>query len=375
MSDQHEARSLDTPPFCLTVADLKTWYQADHNLVRAVDGVSFAIQGEQKVGIAGESGSGKTQTALSIMGLTSGQPGIIGGEIRVNDVDLLRDFQFAPVEGRKAGKSRGRGVWRAARKKHQQLMQTVRGKTMTMVFQEPKSSLSPYFTVQDQLFETFLLHRPGTGEALFIAEMESLLGELGFAEPLRIMKSYPHQLSGGESQRIMIALSLVSRPQLFIADEPTTALDAVTQYRVIEHLERTITSRKIALLFITHNLALLNYLVDHIIVMFSGKIVEMGPRGDVISIRKNAHHPYTELLLRSVRFWNESDPVSSVAQNAALEQKRNHQGCRYYHRCGVKESLSRQEKQRCLYDEPMLESVAAGDDSLKIACWQRGRHE
>lgn len=371
MTDEATGTSADSIRFSLSVKNLQTLYKIGNETIRAVDGISFCMSGNEKVGIAGESGSGKTQTALSIMGLTSGWPGIVNGKIEINGHDVLQDYGFSEKHTPSHFSLNTNGHLNSSKSKHEQTMRKIRGRIISMVFQEPKASLSPYFRINEQLRETFCMHQAQVDEKDWINQTEQLLLELGFDEPNRIMQSYPHQLSGGESQRIMIALGLISNPSLFIADEPTTALDAVIQYRVVQHLHDTILKRNIALLFISHNLALINRLVDYVIVMFSGKIVEMGPKKSVISPKHDIHHPYTELLLKAVQYWDEEPELAKGLADGLLDNTKNSQGCRYSHRCLLKNTLSKKEQKRCLHEEPPLQELDRTPKPHQVACWKR----
>ncbi|HWP34226.1 MAG TPA: ABC transporter ATP-binding protein [Thermodesulfobacteriota bacterium] len=252
----------------LEVVDLKTYFDTPDGVARAVDGVSFTLQAGETLGLVGESGCGKTVTALSILRLVPEPPGrIVGGAIRFEGRDLL-----ALTERE---------------------MQTIRGNRISMVFQEPMTSLNPVFTVGSQIMEAILLHqRVGRREAL--ARTVELLRRVGIAEPERRVHDYPHQLSGGMRQRVMIAMALACTPRLLIADEPTTALDVTIQAQILELIVRLKAELGMAVLLITHDLGVVAETAQRVCVMYAGRIVEAGP---VEAIFAEPRHPYTQGLL------------------------------------------------------------------------------
>ncbi|HMB89514.1 MAG TPA: ABC transporter ATP-binding protein [Rhodothermales bacterium] len=343
----------------LAVRDLRTYYRADGGFVRAVDGVSFEVQPGQSVGIAGESGSGKTQTALSILGLLDGVPGLVGGEVWWEDQNLLADLpayctrQETP-DGLIVRKDVG--GWRA---RLQRRLDPIRGEQIAMVFQEPKTSLFPYLTVADHLRETIAARSGKAAARTYEPQALDLLQQLRFDDPQRTLQSYPHQLSGGESQRVMLGLALLGDPRLLIADEPTTLLDTITQRRILDLLGTLVTDRNLALLLITHNLALLRLLVQHIVILYAGQIVEQGPTDRVIRPASNDGHPYTHDLIQASRT-TRTGPLVTVPKNSC--------GCRYYHRCLLKDTLPDRIRKRCLYEKPPVVHL---DENHTVACWAR----
>ena len=350
----------------LSVRDLRTYYHTDAGFVRAVDGVSFDVPRGGSVGMAGESGCGKTQTALSILGLIDEAPGIIGGQVWVDGENLLDGLgAYCSLGQRDAMLTVVKDVdrWRAV---HRRRLARVRGEKVSMVFQEPKSSLMPYLTVGEHLRETMVALDGKAGAHAHEATALGLLEKLRFAHPHRIFNSYPHELSGGESQRIMLGLALLGRPQLLIADEPTTLLDAVTQRGVLHMLAAVVEEMKLALLLITHNLALLQRMVDRVVVMFAGMIVEQGPTARVIETAPERGHPYTQDLLRAVPDLDAPTPLPRTATPVVLNPTINRQGCRYYHRCSLKDRLPETVQARCLHEVPPATTVEAGHS---VACW------
>lgn len=283
----------------LTVDGLKTYFQQRQRFVRAVDGVSFQIFREGLFGIAGESGSGKTQTALAVAGLVEGTPGVVGGDIWIDGKNILGQLgHFTSVE---VGDN-GVRVWKDIvnwRRHREQQLQEVRGNVVSMVFQEPKGSLSPYFTVGQQARETVAGHFGRSEADTYRGRIRPLLKQMDFQSPDRILESYPHELSGGQCQRAMLALSLVSDPDLLIADEPTTLLDAITEERVLELLGSLVRDRELALLLITHDLGVMARLVDRVAIMQHGRIVERGSVSEIMSGPLDQRHSHTRELRRA----------------------------------------------------------------------------
>jgi oligopeptide/dipeptide ABC transporter ATP-binding protein len=255
----------------LAIRDLHTEFRTGTGIVRAVDGVSWDVGAGETVAIVGESGSGKSVTALSVLRLIADPPGrITGGEIWFGGRDLL---QLPP-----------------------EAMREIRGGAIGMVFQEPMTSLNPVLTIGRQITETLEQHRGMQRGAAHQRAVE-LLVMVGIADATRRLKQYPHQLSGGMRQRVMIAIALACEPKLIIADEPTTALDVTIQAQILE-LMKTLTRRLgVALVIITHNLGVVARYANRVNVMYAGRIVESGPAADIYH---RPQHPYTMALLRSV---------------------------------------------------------------------------
>ena len=252
----------------LAVEDLRVDFRSHEETVHAVRGVSFDIERGETLALVGESGSGKSVTALSLLQLlpypAASHP---SGRIRFDGEDLM-----------------GAG---------EQVLRRVRGNRIAMIFQEPMTSLNPLHTVSRQVGETLLLHK-GFSRERARAETLKLLREVGLRDPEQRLDSYPHQLSGGQRQRVMIAMALANEPDLLIADEPTTALDVTIQAQILDLLKRLQAGRGMALLLITHNLAVVRKMADRVCVMTGGEIVERGGRGDIF---ERARHPYTQRLL------------------------------------------------------------------------------
>ena len=258
------------PPL-LEVRNLHTEFRTGAGVVHAVDGVSYTVDPGETVAIVGESGSGKSVGALSVLRLIPDPPGrITAGEILFGQRDLLR----LPEEA----------------------MRQVRGSEIGMVFQEPMTSLNPVLTIGRQITETVEQHR-GLNQAQATQRAIELLGMVGISDAPRRLKQYPHQLSGGMRQRIMIAIALACDPKLIIADEPTTALDVTIQAQILELMKQLTQRLNVALIIITHNLGVVARYANRVNVMYAGRIVESGPAADLYH---NPRHPYTIALLRSV---------------------------------------------------------------------------
>ena len=254
----------------LSIRDLDTRFFTDDGVVHAVDGISFALAPGETLGIVGESGSGKSVTALSILRLV-GKPGrVVGGEIRFKGRNLL-----ALPEAE---------------------MRDIRGNDISMIFQEPMTSLDPLYTVGDQILEAIRLHQNLRGKEARRAAVRAL-ADVGIPNPEQRIDAYPHQMSGGMRQRVMIAIALSCNPEILIADEPTTALDVTIQAKILDLLKEVRDSRKMAMLLITHNLGLVAEMCDRVIVMYRGRIVEAKPVHDLFA---RPEHPYTRSLLGSI---------------------------------------------------------------------------
>ena len=256
--------------YLLQVKNLQTHFQTREGLVRAVDGVSFYLDQGDLLGVVGESGCGKSMTALSIMRLVAPPGKIVAGEILFDGRDLL-----------KLGNAE---------------MRSVRGNDVAMIFQDPMTSLNPVFTVGEQIAEALRLHRKLSRQAARVAAADAMR-EVSIPDPELRVRDYPHQLSGGMRQRVMIAMALACDPKVLIADEPTTALDVTIQAQILELLNNLRRTRDLAVLLITHDLGVVAEVADRVAVMYTGKIVEESPVDELFARPK---HPYTEGLLRSV---------------------------------------------------------------------------
>ena len=316
----------------LEIEDLRTQFFTSAGTVQAVDGISYTVEPGETVAIVGESGCGKSVGALSILQLIPDPPGrIVGGAIRFQGRDLLQASD--------------------------QEMRDIRGRDIAMVFQEPMTSLNPVLTIGRQLTET-LEHHLGMSRPDAEARALELLGMVGISDPKRRLRQYPHHLSGGMRQRVMIAMALCCEPKLIIADEPTTALDVTIQAQILELMKDLTKRLGVALIVITHNLGVVARYADRVNVMYAGKIIE---RGDAGEIYRNPRHPYTLGLLRSVPRMDRPrqdklDPIDGQPPDLT----RLDAGCAFRARC-------RFAVDRCAAEVPPLEAV---DGDHLSACWQ-----
>ncbi|ALQ46433.1 TPA: ABC transporter ATP-binding protein [Raoultella ornithinolytica] len=254
----------------ITFRQLSVSFAAEKQRVRAVQEVSFAIHAGQTVGIVGESGCGKSVTAMALMGLLPPQAARIdSGEILFDGQDLLR-LKANP-------------------------MADLRGNQLAMIFQEPMTALNPVLTIGEQLCEPLIRHRGETPKAAWL-HATRLISEVGLARADSLMNSYPHQLSGGMLQRVMIAMALSCQPKLLIADEPTTALDVTVQAQILRLLRDRAQSRRMAMLLITHDLGVIAQMAEQVVVMYAGRMVESGPTAEIL---RHPQHPYTQGLIAS----------------------------------------------------------------------------
>ena len=316
----------------LEIEHLHTQFFTSAGVVEAVNDVSYDVAEGETLGLVGESGCGKSVSALSVLRLISWPPGrIVGGSIRFLGKDLLK---LSDAEIRR-----------------------VRGRQIAMVFQEPMTSLNPVLTIGLQITET-LEHHLGLSDAQADARAVELLGMVGISDPERRLKQYPHHLSGGMRQRVMIALALSCEPKLIIADEPTTALDVTIQAQILELMKDLSKRLGVALIIITHNLGVVARYADRVNVMYAGKIVE---EGTADQIYHNPHHPYTIGLLASVPRMDQHRGKRLVpidGQPPDLTKLDN--GCAYRPRC-------RWAIDRCANEIPPLEHVG---DGQKAACFR-----
>jgi peptide/nickel transport system ATP-binding protein len=318
----------------LDVKNLKTYFFTDEGVVRAVDGVDLYIDKGETLGVVGESGCGKSVTALSIMKLIPQPPGrIVEGEINYNGTNLVT---LPPNRMRK-----------------------IRGKEISMIFQEPMTSLNPVFTVGEQIAEAIRLHE-GLGRREAMAKTVDMLKLVHIPNAERRVKEYPHQLSGGMRQRIMIAMALSCNPNLLIADEPTTALDVTIQAQILDLLNELKSKLRMAVLLITHDMGVIAETAQRVVVMYAAKVAEEAPVGDLF---KEPLHPYTQGLLRSIpridlaattRQRLETIPGTVPTLRGDIAP-----GCRFAPRCPFVKSV-------CTEKDPVLKEVKPGH---KVSCW------
>ena len=276
----------------LEIDDLHTYFFTDQGVVKAVNGVSFNIPKNKTVGIVGESGCGKSVTSMSVMRLLQGPTGqIYSGAIRFAAEDKTYDIAQMPMSE----------------------IHRIRGKEIAMIFQEPMTSLNPIFTIGDQLDEVTYIHNPEATAEQAQARSLEMLRLVGIAAPERVYNSYPHELSGGMRQRVMISMALVCNPRLIIADEPTTALDVTIQAQILDLLRDLKDKINGSIMLITHDLGVIAEMADYVVVMYAGKVIEMGT---VQEIFKNPMHPYTIGLQKSKpTMQSDSDVLFNIPGN------------------------------------------------------------
>ncbi len=320
----------------LEVKNLKTAFRTEGGQVIAVDDVSFSVQPGQTLGIVGESGCGKSVTSLSIMGLIPNPPGkIVGGEINFKGKNLV-------------------GI-------SQPEMRKIRGNEISMIFQEPMTSLNPVFTIGNQIMETIMLHQKLSKKEARAKAIE-MLTLVGIPAPASRVDDYPHQLSGGMRQRVMIAMALSCNPTVLIADEPTTALDVTIQAQILELIKGLREKLKMAVVLITHDLGVVAETCDHVVVMYAGRVVEQGTAEDIFL---RPAHPYTRGLLNSIpsesghgaeRKRGRLETIPGLVPSLLNLPK----GCRFLDRC------KRAQPDVCSKADPSLDPVGEGH---KAACY------
>ncbi|MFL6215315.1 MAG: ABC transporter ATP-binding protein [Blastocatellia bacterium] len=307
----------------LEVADLRVFFRTDAGVVRAVDGVSFSIGEGETLGLVGESGCGKSVTAYAILQLLAAPPAeYAGGEIRFRGENLLA------LDERR--------------------LRRVRGNRISMVFQEPMSSLNPILSVGRQITEAILEHQ-AVSKAEARERAIEMLRRVHIPAPEARFNEYPHQMSGGMKQRVMIAMALACRPQLLIADEPTTALDVTIQAQILDLLNELQSDLGMSVLLITHDLGVVAETCDRVAVMYAGKIVEYAP---VVELFERPKHPYTHGLFRSLPTLNEKRSRLAVIPGAVPSPLDFPSGCRFRTRCAMAQEVCKQ--------EPPLREVVAG---------------
>lgn len=315
----------------LEVKHLRTeFFSSKKSSVTAVDDVSFDIKKGEIVGLVGESGCGKSVTSLSIMQLLKDTPGkITNGEVIFQGHNLLD-----------------------ASKKE---MLDIRGDKMSMIFQEPMSSLNPSMRIDKQMIEGIRLHTPLT-KAEARKKAADILSQVGIPDPQRVLKNYPHQLSGGMSQRVMIAMAMSCEPDLLIADEPTTALDVTIQAQILELMKKIQQDKGMSILLITHDLGVVAEMCSRVIVMYAGKIVEEAP---VEILFANPTHPYTQGLIASVPKLGSGVKILPSIPGSVPDLSAMPKGCRFAPRC-------KYATEKCHQEQPELLSVG---EKQKCRCW------
>ena len=309
----------------LEIIDLYTFFDTKRGTVKAVNNVSYTVEEGKTLGVVGESGSGKSVSAMSILRLLDGNGYIAGGQILFNGVDLTK----LPLSE----------------------MYKIRGNDISVIFQEPMTSLNPVFSIEQQLSEPFIIHQ-GLSKKEAAEKSVDLLREVKIPNPEIVAKQYPHQLSGGMRQRVMIAMALACRPKLLIADEPTTALDVTIQAQILRLMNDLKRENGTSILFITHDLGVINEMADDVVVMYCGQVVEQAP-ARVIFTNCEKSHPYTGGLMYSIPRLNDDrkklDPIPGAVPHPLDLPK----GCKFAPRCKYC-------TQKCIDAEPELKQVAEG---------------
>ena len=320
----------------IEVKGLKTYFYTEDGVVRAVDGVDYVIEQEKTLGVVGESGCGKSVTALSVMGLIQIPPGKIeDGEILFHKDGKVSDLTQYNPKGRE--------------------MRAIRGNEIAMIFQEPMTSLNPVYTIGNQIMEAIILHQKLDKKAAKVKAIE-MLRAVGIPLPEQRVDEYPHQLSGGMRQRAMIAMALSCNPSLLIADEPTTALDVTIQAQVLELMNNLRAEFQAAIQFITHDLGVIAGMADDVVVMYLGRIVEGASVGEVFH---NPKHPYTQGLMNSIPSLaakkDRLEPIKGVVPDPFEVPE----GCGFEPRCPHAMEI-------CKTKMPDLKEVLPGHT---VACW------
>jgi len=314
----------------LQVEQLRVSFDTPRGVAQAVDGVSFSVAAGQTLCVVGESGCGKSVTALSIMGLVPRPPARLSGQIRFEGRDLL---------------SSGAGE-----------LADLRGNRIAMIFQEPMTSLNPAFTVGSQLSEVLMRHR-GLDRAAAHEASVAMLRRVSIPAPEQRIHDFPHRLSGGMRQRVMIAMALVCRPALLVADEPTTALDVTIQNQILTLIDELRSEIGAAVLFITHNLAVVAEIADEIAVMYAGRIVERGSRAAIFD---DPLHPYTLALFAALPRRGDAGRKLACIDGQVPAPSAMPQGCRFAPRCPFA-------IEHCRQETPPLAALRPGHD---VACWR-----
>lgn len=312
-----------TPQKLLEVKNLRTYFKTSDGLVKAVDDVSFSLDSGKTLAIVGESGCGKSVTSLSITRLIAPPGYIAGGQILLNGEDIV--------------------------KLNKKQLRAFRGQRVSMVFQEPMTSLNPVLTVGEQLSEIFRLHRKCSRKEARELSID-MIGKVGIPRAEVIFKNYPHQLSGGMRQRIMIAIALSCDPELLIADEPTTALDVTIQAQILELMDRLIRQRGKSMIFITHDLGVVAETADDVMVMYAGKAVESA---DVHELFRSPMHPYTACLLASLPDMEHERKTLYSIPGSVPNLLHMPAGCAFCPRCPLAD-------ERCKTQAPELTEVRSG---------------
>ncbi|WP_176084390.1 ABC transporter ATP-binding protein [Martelella sp. HB161492] len=317
----------------LDIRNLSTVFETRAGTATAVDRVSIRLQAGETLCVVGESGCGKSVTAMSIMGLVAYPGKVVGGEILLDGDDLTEKSPDA--------------------------LSRIRGNRISMIFQDPSSSLNPVHTVGAQIAEVFMLHQNmGKREAAVAAE--KMLADVGIPDAARRMKAYPHEMSGGMAQRVMIAMALACRPEVLIADEPTTALDVTIQAQILDLMRDLQRDFGTAIILITHDLGVVAEMADNVAVMYAGQVVEYA---DVRSLFRAPEHPYTQALLRSVPVIGEETEELEVISGRVPQLTQLPPGCLFSPRCAARQQ---ENEPRCETERPPIVGTGGG---RSCRCW------
>ena len=324
----------------LEVKDLKTYFNTRRGVIKAVNGVSYSVEAGRTLGIVGESGSGKSVSAMSILGLVDSNGWIEGGEILFEGTDMT--------------------------KLSRNEMYKMRGNAISVIFQEPMTSLNPVFSVKKQVSEPFIIHQ-GMSKKEAAKKAVEMLADVKIPNPEAVANQYPHQLSGGMRQRVMIAMALACRPKILIADEPTTALDVTIQAQILRLMNNLKKEKGTAILFITHDLGVINQMADDVAVMYCGQVVEMSPARTIFDQTVSPFlHPYTEGLLHSIpRLDTDAHTRLEVIPGAVPHPADLPVGCKFAPRC-------KYATEKCQKEEPQLVQVTP---TQQVRCFYPRKEE
>ena len=323
----------------LEVIDLHTYFTTKRGVVKAVNNASYSVRPGETLGIVGESGSGKSVSAMSILRLLDGNGYIAGGQISFDGKDLTKISN--------------------------EEMYKIRGNDISVIFQEPMTGLNPVFTIEKQLSEVFIVHQNMDKKTAAEKSVE-MLASVKIPNPHIVAKQYPHQLSGGMRQRVMIAMALACQPKLLIADEPTTALDVTIQAQILRLMNDLKKERETSIIFITHDLGVINQMADYVAVMYCGQVVERVPARVIFAPETKFSHPYTEGLLMSIpRLDTPANQRLDAIPGSVPHPLDLPKGCKFAPRC-------KYATEKCLCEEPPMTRIS---DNQEIRCFYPNKEE